>query len=269
VEFDRARVAICERSWADNLDLALHLLRTYAAPLAVCALVTIVPLAVLNHLFITSLARDLGDEDTVFGVCYLLVMLVMIEAPLATAPMTLYLGQAVFVEKPTAASVARAFGATLGQLVLLQVLLRTVLILPIVTWVFPYIIWPYLNEVILLERNPLVGRKGQLSTLKRNTMLHRASGGEYVLRALGSLGLSALLIVAVYLTEDMLARNLLGFELPAGAWLVEVQAAFWLVAVYFTAARFLSYLDARIRNEGWEVELLLRAQRSRWTRQAA
>jgi hypothetical protein len=28
--------------------------------------------------------------------------------------------------------------------------------------------------------------------------------------------------------------------------------------------RFLSYLDTRIRNEGWEVELLLRAEASRF-----
>jgi hypothetical protein len=48
-----------------------------------------------------------------------------------------------------------------------------------------------------------------------------------------------------------------------------MQLAFWIVAVYFAVVRFLSYLDGRIRNEGWEVELLLRAQRGRLTRPVA
>jgi len=48
-----------------------------------------------------------------------------------------------------------------------------------------------------------------------------------------------------------------------------LQGVLWTVVVYFTVARFLSYLDQRIRNEGWEVELFLRAQRERLTRQTA
>ena len=71
------------------------------------------------------------------------------------------------------------------------------------------------------------------------------------------------------MTLDMLARHLLGLEPSAAGWLVETQLAFWIVAVYFAVVRFLSYLDGRIRNEGWEVELLLRAQRGRLTRPVA
>ena len=37
----------------------------------------------------------------------------------------------------------------------------------------------------------------------------------------------------------------------------------WIVAGFMTVARFLSYLDLRIRHEGWEVELLLRAEATR------
>jgi len=269
VQLDRSRIAICERSWADNLDLALHVVRAYAAPLAVCALATIVPLAVLNHLFIASIFTDLVDEDAAFGIFYWITALIMIEVPLATAPMTIFLGQALFVEKPAAKDVWRAFVGSLPQLILLQGLLRTMFILPVFTWIVPYAMWPYLNEVILLERNPLVGRREQISTLKRNSLLHRGKSGDYLVRAVGALLLSVLLITAIYMTEDLLARNLFGFEPGPTGWLVEVQIAFWLVAVYFTAVRFLSYLDGRIRNEGWEVELLLRAQRAKLTRQIA
>jgi hypothetical protein len=268
VQLDQSRIAICERSWAENLDLALQVMRAYGLPLALCAVAMIVPLAVLNHLFITSIFPDLWAEDATSGIYYWLTCLVLIEAPLATAPITLYLGQALFVEKPTARQVVRAFAACLPQLVLLQIVVRTFLILPIVTWIIPFALWPYLSEVIVLERNPLVSRDGRISTMKRNSLLHRGNSGDYTVRAISSGLLCMLLIAALYLTEDLLVRNLLGFEPGPTGWLVETQLAFWLVAVYFAVVRFLSYLDGRIRHEGWEVELLLRAQRARFARQA-
>ena len=100
--FDQARIAICERSWADNLDLALHVVRAYGAPVAVCALATIVPLAVLNHAIVAWLVPDPLANDATTSTLYWMMILVMIEAPLATAPVTLYLGQALFQEKPPA-----------------------------------------------------------------------------------------------------------------------------------------------------------------------
>jgi hypothetical protein len=37
----------------------------------------------------------------------------------------------------------------------------------------------------------------------------------------------------------------------------------WTVVAFMGVARFLSYLDLRIRQEGWEVELLVRAEAAR------
>ena len=45
------------------------------------------------------------------------------------------------------------------------------------------------------------------------------------------------------------------------------QLSLWVVAGYFTVVRFLCYLDRRIRREGWEVELLMRAEGERLSRQ--
>ncbi|MGD9721947.1 MAG: hypothetical protein AB7O59_10465 [Pirellulales bacterium] len=266
MEFDRANISICERSWTDNLDLALQAIRRYGGPLAICSLALVVPFAVLNHFIIFALFPEPQTDEAPGGVLYWITCLVLIEAPLATAPITLYLGQALFVEKPAAQQVVRGLVACLPQLVLLQLIMRTLLILPVVTWVIPYAIAPYLNEVILLERNPLVGRHGQISTLKRSSQLHRGNSGEYSGRATAAALISVLLITAIYLTEDVLVRNLLGFEPGPTGWLIEMQVAFWLVAIYFAVVRFLTYLDGRIRNEGWEVELLLRAERARLMR---
>ena len=69
-----------------------------------------------------------------------------------------------------------------------------------------------------------------------------------------------------------------GSVAAAASWLLNEQewagpfytclypAALWMVAAYFTVVRFLGYLDLRIRREGWEVELLMRAELDRWTR---
>ncbi len=43
----------------------------------------------------------------------------------------------------------------------------------------------------------------------------------------------------------------------------------WLVVSFFTVARYLCYLDLRIRREGWEVELQLRAEAEHLARQIA
>ncbi len=267
MQLDQAQIAIRERSWSENLDLALHVLRTHGVALAGCALVGILPAALFNHSAIVWANSGSIAEVPESRTFYFLMILVMIETPLVTAPITLYLGRALFVAKPRPRELARDFVSCLPQLILLQLILRTILIVPVITWIIPYALWPYLNEVILLERNPLIGRRGQISTLKRNSLLHRSNSGDFIAQSLGAGCLAAMLVAALIWTQGSLLENLLGLHLGSTARTVEVQIAMWLVAIYFTVARFLGYLDQRIRNEGWEVELLLRAERERLVRQ--
>lgn len=268
MRIDHTRIAIRERSWLDNLDLALHVIRTHAGGVVVAALVGVVPMALLNYVILDYRFGDGLSEDVVFNAIPLATLLVMIQAPLATAPLTLYLGQAMFLERPDRRQIARQFVACLPQLILFQLVLRAVLILPILTWIVPYVLWPYLNEVILLERNPLVSRARQLSTMKRSSLLHRG-GSNYLLRGIGAGLLAMALIVALWTTQAMTFDWLFGLQERGAAQIISFQCVLWIVAVYFTVARFLNYLDQRIRNEGWEVELYLRAQRERLARQAA
>jgi hypothetical protein len=269
VQLDQARIAIAERAWVDNLDLALHIARRSCGPLLVYALAGMLPLALANHLLFRSAAADVEQSTELVGSIYWLMILIMIEVPLATAPMTLYLGKALFEDRPSPRHIVRDYWASLPQMLLLQVVLRAILIVPVVTWFIPYVIWPYLNEVILLERNPLVAKPGQVSTRGRNRILHGANGGEFLARGLVTMLLAPLLIGSLFAAQYFLLQSVLGIE-PAGpGTLVGLQVVAWLVVGYFTVARFLSYLDQRIRNEGWEVELLLRAQRERLLRQIA
>ena len=269
MELDQARIAIHERTWSDNLDLALHVLSRHAGPLAVCALVGIVPLALINDALVGSVLVDEFQEGAFSMAGYWLVLLVLIEAPLATALVTLYLGQALFVERPRPAAIAREFWTCLPQVMLLGVLTRLVLIPGIITWIVPFGLWPYMGEVVLLERNPLRGEPGQMSTLKRLQLLHRGASSDFMAQALGAFCVAALLVVAIDLTEAFLLENLFGMEIDLAVQLIEVQVALWLVAVFFTVVRFLNYLDQRIRHEGWEVELFLRAEREHLVRQLA
>ena len=267
MQFDQARIAIHERSWFDNLDLALHAIRSGGSGLLASAVVGMLPAACLNY-FLTRASHSNSYDDR-SGFWFLSIWLVMIEAPLATAPMTLYLGQSLFDERPKPREIVQGFFRCLPQLILLQGLLRFVLIAPIFPCFIPYGLWPYLNEVILLERNPLVSRGGQLSTIKRNSLLHRGNSGDFFARALGALCLAPLLITALWVTQNFLLRTIFGYQLGETGQVVAAQVVLWIVVAYFTVARFLSYLDQRIRNEGWEVELLLRAQRDWLTRQVA
>ena len=268
MQIDRARIAIRERTWSDNLDLALQVIRTHAGGIFTAALCGVLPMILINYGLI-QVSQSRLNEDADFDVAVLSTLLVMLEAPLATAAITLYLGQALFVEHPNGRQVARDFVRCLPQLLLFQFIVRAFLIFPFFTWFIPYGIWPYLNEIILLERNPLVTRGSQMSTMKRNSLMHRGGSGDNLARALGSGMLALLMLVAFWISLQIFCELLFGIELGWTGQVIAMQCVLWLVAVYFTVARFLTYLDQRIRNEGWEVELFLRAQRERLMRQIA
>lgn len=271
MQLDKTQIAIRERSFPELLDLSLHVIRRHAAPLAVAFLLGAVPLAVLNQWLLADFLLDFDiDNAPSFGYFYWLLALMVWEAPLAAAPITLYLGQALFSEQPSAARLGKDFLASLPQMIFFQGLLRgplsVIFVLPILYWV-----WPYLNEIILLERNPW--RKRGLygtSTASRSGNMHSRNRGELFSRWLGSLMIGLALVAAIWAASWYLRLQLaykLAFDLPM--YTVYLPAALWLSLGFFAVVRFLSYLDLRIRTEGWEVELIMRAEGARLTRQLA
>jgi hypothetical protein len=105
---------------------------------------------------------------------------------------------------------------------------------------------------------------------QRSATLHNASGGDLLGRWIGTAIGAVALVLAVQGTFWFGS----GVFLNTWTWgpvMTEVCAplSMWLVACYFTVVRFLSYLDLRIRTEGWEVELRLRAEAARLTRSVA
>ena len=268
MQLDRNRIVIRERGWLYLLDLALRVIRAYAGPLAATLAVGILPAMLLNAWLLSGLAEPKFDEMAPTAYLVWMVILVLAEIPLVTAPATLYLGEAVFFERPGMRSIAGGFFRWLPQLLFFQVL-RAAFLLPIVTWFVPFAMWPYLNEVILLERNPLRRRRaGQMTTFRRVKALHGGSGGDLFLRWMASAAFGAMLVAALWCTMQFLAGLLLAeWKWEGLCFTLYYPLALWIAVGYFTVVRFLGYLDLRIRREGWEVELMMRAEGARLSRQ--
>jgi hypothetical protein len=298
MQLDRTRIAIRERGLLETIDLALFVIREFAGPILACGLLAIVPLALINYALVGWMApTELDSEVLGFRYAWNMTLLVFLEAPLAAVFIVAYLGPAVFLEERTIRQIA---GDVLRQalpLVLCQGLLRGVLIawgLYLLTsreevsgWIEGFFIillclWstamrafrPYINEIILLEKNPLIPRGAAITVNKRSSHLHGPYSGDLLVRWLGSAAITVLLVCLVIYTAVLtqgvlitdwpihfsledgdLASNLDWFKLQ-----VVYPACLWLVVIFLAVIRFLSYLDLRIRHEGWEVELLMRAE---------
>lgn len=281
MQLDRTRIAIRERSYGDVLDLALRVSWAHAPALCVTWLLGAAPAILFNVWLFGGWVQEELDSgltsEQELGVFFLYMfataLMVMMELPWAAMLTTLYLGAALFVERPKPRQIAADALRSLPQMMLFQILLRGLLVPWVVTWPVLYGMWPFLNEIILLERNPLRRSKQNAaitSTFNRNQIVHARNSGEFFGRWLLSLALGAVMTVALWFSS-LWAWSAFWDTEPSD-WSAAVlfpQLALWTVLGYFTVARFLSYLDLRIRNEGWEIELKMRAEADRLTRQTA
>ena len=127
MELDNTRITIRERGLLDTLDLSLHVLREFVQPVFWFTLAAVVPLGLLNYFLLGWMVypQSGGDSqgfdyteyrlyewsptDWGWRVYYMLpwrylfdmALLIFIEDQLASIFVTAYLGEAVFMEKPT------------------------------------------------------------------------------------------------------------------------------------------------------------------------
>jgi hypothetical protein len=240
---ERTLVQIRERSLVDLLDLSLVLVRRRPFTLGLAALLGISPFAAFNAWLFGSI-EELDSSIP--------LTLWMLEAPWATAPLTVVLGGLMFGQRPT-------FGRVLGSLfkaslplIVVHGFLRFVLCFWLPTRL------AFTNEVILLERGKwwkIVGRGGDLAS---------GRGGELFLFGLFQLFVTYVFSSLFYIGMARVGQAVLAegltwdtpSELAFAGW--RYQLPIWLVVSFFAVARFLTYIDQRIRLEGWEVELRLR-----------
>ncbi|MEM9186497.1 MAG: hypothetical protein AAGB00_08395 [Planctomycetota bacterium] len=273
MNFDATQLAIRERGFGEILDLALRVARSHAGPLLLAWLVGAAPFALLNGWLLSGLLADsIWDNRPLY--VYWQFWLVAVEAPLATGFMTLYLGQVTFAGRGDAGRIARDYWRSLPQMLLSQGLFRVLAAAIVVPLLLPYVSWPYLSELILLERNPMFAGKAQngvkrLTTRSRSKNLHRSTGGDLFTRWVVSTAVGALLIGVLVGGVQTIADQLFGYQVtPLQNLRYTFPIALWMVFGYFAVVRFLAYLDLRIRREGWEVELTMRAEAARLARLA-
>ena len=299
MQLDTTRIAVRERNLLDTFDLALQVSREYFVPLLVTFFLAAIPLMIVNDLLIGwilsveySEAFFYSEEaGAIWRFWWDMTLLVVIEAPLASIFTTAYLGQAVFVERPRYRDIIADVMKMMPRVAFCQLLIRA--ILP--TWLFLLLIErhegfdlgveifllggialyatflrsirPFINEIVLLERNPLRSRSPSAITVaRRSSQLHSPSGGDLFARWLATALFGMMLAVAVGGTFVFCSGVFLNDWAPGPAMIRYVYPlSMWIVACYLTVVRFLCYLDLRIRHEGWEVELRLRAEATRQT----
>ena len=290
MQLDRTTIAIRERGLLDTLDLSLHVLRIYALPLIAAMALGVIPLMLVNYLLLGWMTEPVDDELIFpFRFVWHMSIQVFLQAQLASAFATAYLGEAVFLERPQLRDIAGKVAKMAPRIVWCQLLIRGIapallVLLAIERYgqvefflegfvLTALVIYaaamrafrPFMNEIVLLERSPLTSRNRQVMTVgRRSSILHGPSSGDLFFRWCGSALIGICLLLSIYGTFLFISGVFLN-DWAQSPFMVQfcLPLAMWITALYFTVVRFLTYLDVRIRQEGWEVELRLRAEASR------
>jgi hypothetical protein len=302
MQLDRTAIVIAQRSADELLDLSLIVVRNYWAKLVPIALLGALPFALLNFILLRPItdyeqmvmaSRDFTTTEG-FHLRYLwtMVCLVFLQAPMAMAGVTYFLGQAVFIEEPSLKQVGGVLARRWFPMLLVIGIVRGALVsIGFSLWLYLnpvlYPEWrivlysvlgvvifflirsfrPFAPEVILLERCPLrVSSKptaNEQSFAKRSSWLHASSGDLFSVQ----MGVSCISIIFIL---AMCAGSLFMIGVLIGVWqwgwwmdLIFFPLVLWMMAFWETVIRFLLYLNTRIRLEGWEVYLRLNAELQR------
>lgn len=297
MQLDQTHVVVRLRTLSEIGDLAMVMIRRYPASLLIGFAAGAVGWAIANLLLIgwipiTEAAYGLDDEEAFPELArYMswMMLLVILQTPAAGVFTTLYLGQAVFEKRPTWKSVfqeaKRQFRSWFWVLGVKRLAVPTMVYLAI-RWGQPVnAFWdtvvpisilltigiirssrPFMPEILLLEQCPIRSNSNSVITMaRRSKSLHTPMASDLGGRFLAV----AFVLFGLFLS---VLYTLIWFRgISLGQWnfmtltvlLVFYPLALWMVAGVSVLVRLLSYLDTRIRLEGWEVELAIRAEAMR------
>ena len=249
MDLDRTLIQIRERSYPEILDLGLVVVRRRPLALGLAALAGVAPFAALN----AWLARDPEFNLAAY------LLLLALEAPWATAPLTVVLGGMMFGARPTAWQAVKGLARGLPSLLVYQGFVRPLCVLTVVLVPLVPARLSFVNEVALLERGRLwkVASRSAALTGDRGAEMF----GQWALQVL----LGGLFVACVQVGTGAFVNALTTSELTwdrpglATFYGPRVQAAVWLAVAFFGVVRFLTYIDQRSRLEGWEVKLRLQS----------
>lgn len=295
MQFDRTHVAVRPRSITEICDLSLLVVRQYFWAFLAALALGIVPMILLNAALLSWLAIEVEldySDDELFGgrfrYLWLMALLVFLETPLAGIFATHYIGQAVFERRPPWSQVFRdvfsithrwiwVLGVIRGPIPAIAMLLffwssdteialETFMLILLVTVVSAFRSFrPHVVEILLLERCPLRSRDERVFSVgKRSGLLHSPVSNDCFSRFVTVAFMSMVFALAIFFcfvfVRGVLAQR---WNYSLLIQLIILPASMWIIAAFTILIRFLSYLDCRIRLEGWDVELGVRAEAQR------
>jgi hypothetical protein len=284
MKFDKTFIAIRDRSILEIFDLSLHVVTDHFKSLFWLLVIGAVPWIALD-LWLIGWMTDTQDYQGLYY--WVMLMLVVCQAQVGTVLMTHYLGQAMFVGRPGVWATVRNVFKSSPYLWWVHGALRLVvpvalccllisandfdaaigvgaLLIPLLVGigVFVRAFRPFVSEILLLEQTPVSTKdEKQVGFSKRSNALHSAASSDLIGRFMTAAFLSLPLGFAcfsMFVTIDSVLNiraNSESSHMPY-YWI----AALWIIAGFISVTRFLSYIDIRIRQEGWAVELRMRAE---------
>ena len=302
MQLDKTAIVISQRSAIDVVDLSLLVMRRYWQSIAFFAFVGILPFAIVDFVLLWPItqyeslliaSRDFSGV-TVYHIRYLFIIaaIILLQAPMALSLVTYFIGQAVFIEQPTARQVFSACWNRCIAIVWVLGILRMSLMvfvpavflfldpamrleveIPLYLFCLCGLVYfirgfrPYSAEILLLERCPLrksKNRDDQLSYGQRSKWLHSSLYHDLFGMHIGVTIVEILTALSIAMSMVFLIGVLTG-NWSWGFWmdLFLFPLTIWLVATWATVIRFLLYMNSRIRTEGWEIELRLKAEAQR------
>ncbi len=286
MKFDQPVIALRDRGSIEVFDLALHVMALFGKSLLITWVIGVAPFALLNFVLLYPML-DVPSEEFPWRFCWNMILLVVMESQAASMVSTAYLGQAVFRMKAT---IFRSFVVALkasGRALVSHGLIRLLLFF----WLYYLLIWgqpdpdgnfavvealflplivgtsllvrmvrPFITELLVLELNPIFSNaKNPITLGQRSKSLHYQNS-DLFLRGLISNIYAFLLFLSVFGTIVCIIggiKTYSNFNLIACLYF---PLALWLVSFFVFVSRYTSYIDTRTNQEGWEIELKLRAE---------
>ena len=296
MQLDRTEIVIRQRSTLELLDLSLQVLKRHWWAVAVTSALLGIPLLILDNLatawMLSQNSVELAEQADVpasWRPAWHLVTLYVLQFQLISLPTTIYLGNRIFYQAMPIGQLLRRLWPIAGRCLLVLGILRLGLValalelfvdrqvnfdFAIEFWFFTFAVGvamfhratsPFAAEILGLELCPLLSKSpATISYRVRSRSLHRFTSSQNLPRFFGAVFFGGLLFFMLDGAQTFILGVITGYWSWNDAFdLLRMQLSLWCVGLFMAVFRFLSYLDNRIRIEGWEVELRLKAEAAR------
>lgn len=299
MQLDRTEIVVRARSTLELFDLSLQVLKRHGWAIALTSAVFGVPLLVLDGLVTAWIL----NEDTLLMAEQLdsplawmrwrhfwhVTTLFLLQFPMISLPTTVYLGNRIFYQDIPLRTLLRRLWPIAGSWLLILGVVRLGLVGPVLEffvdrqqpfdptiefWFFLFAasaalftraLRPFAPEILGLELCPLrPTAAGAITYRVRSRALHRYTSSENIPRFLSATFFGVLLFFMLIAAQMFVIGASVG-DWSWNAWFdfIGLPLSLWTVGLFLSVFRFLSYLDNRIRLEGWEIENRLKAEAAR------